>query len=937
MILMEKEIKFTSLAPISNSEIINHYSEALDFALSDNSIKNIALTGPYGSGKSSIINTYIKSKETKSYKLSDDTVFVSIASFIKKDEDIEAKIVNSIIQQCKIDIKEIFHPSFIKISKTVRRVISFIWLTVLTLSIFINANIKEIQELFKFSDEIANIIEIVDYVVILICIIILIFYLLFVCNFSAIINKITFKDCSIEIDNDTKSIFDKYFSQIIQVFKKSNKKIFIFDDLDRNGDKDIIERLRQLNIEINNTEQEKVIKFVYLIKDDYYDKTSRLKVFDFIIPMIPVLDSSNSFDRIQEILDIDNEFDIGFIKDITLYIDEMRLLKNVINEYKIYKEVLCDTNLDNNKLLACVLYKNVEPEDFSYLINNEGILYSALTNRKKELINDIKSEYVLKDEDAMNLDKESLKDLAYSYEESFNKIYGDTESEIYKYKDDLKKKYGLSNIQLAIYLLRNGYIDEDYNDCISHFNEMTITKNDRKFIRSIKDHNALSYEYKLSRIDNIINENIFNNSNNASILNYDLFSFCRNDDENKTKFIYETISKCDKYDFIVNYLIKNNNDKKLYTEIISNLPSVFANVINSNIEKTKKHNFISEYLSNFDFNLLTDNNEKMILKSYISDDVYYHDSELINRNGTNYIKNLKVLDIEFKDIILDNNRIAIKNVLNNGLYNPSYENYKKILKFDGKNVKDRKILHEIYSNNKPIYKTMKTKINYFLVDYFNKYGGKISNDSNSKILNDNVISLENKEMYLERISGSIDLKFIKDKEAMKIALPYSMKDANSIYCYYVNIGYDENLITYIQKYDTVPLLNNVFKDDDTALRFKKDFIEDIQIGNDLLEKIGRSLKTNTDIGFNSLMSQKIIRYVYIKYASLTTENIMSLKNKNMYNTLKKYIYLNIDKYLQMPNKDDINYINDLTNVFNEFKDSLSTKQINKINKILKQN
>lgn len=57
--------EYKDLAPIINIENGKEYINALDWALENNNIRNIALSGPYGSGKSSIINTYIKNDEEK--------------------------------------------------------------------------------------------------------------------------------------------------------------------------------------------------------------------------------------------------------------------------------------------------------------------------------------------------------------------------------------------------------------------------------------------------------------------------------------------------------------------------------------------------------------------------------------------------------------------------------------------------------------------------------------------------------------------------------------------------------------------------------------------------------------------------------------------------------------------------------------------------------
>ena len=60
-----KNIKFHSLAPTDNAENSDIYLSALDWAIKEPNIKNIALTGNYGSGKSSILNTYQKKSKNK--------------------------------------------------------------------------------------------------------------------------------------------------------------------------------------------------------------------------------------------------------------------------------------------------------------------------------------------------------------------------------------------------------------------------------------------------------------------------------------------------------------------------------------------------------------------------------------------------------------------------------------------------------------------------------------------------------------------------------------------------------------------------------------------------------------------------------------------------------------------------------------------------------
>ncbi len=57
--MAEPEIKFEKLTPIDNAEL-GIYEQALDKVFADKEIRNVAISGPYGSGKSSILNTYKK-------------------------------------------------------------------------------------------------------------------------------------------------------------------------------------------------------------------------------------------------------------------------------------------------------------------------------------------------------------------------------------------------------------------------------------------------------------------------------------------------------------------------------------------------------------------------------------------------------------------------------------------------------------------------------------------------------------------------------------------------------------------------------------------------------------------------------------------------------------------------------------------------------------
>ena len=104
------------------------------------------------------------------------------------------------------------------------------------------------------------------------------------------------------------------------------------------------------NIQLQK-ESKKVLRFFYLLRDDIFVSKDRTKFFDYIIPVVPVVDSSNSYDQFISHLKrggIFEKFNESFLQGLSLYIDDMRLLKNIYNEFVVYYNRLNITELDCN-------------------------------------------------------------------------------------------------------------------------------------------------------------------------------------------------------------------------------------------------------------------------------------------------------------------------------------------------------------------------------------------------------------------------------------------------------------------------------------------------------------------------------------------------------------------------------------------------------------
>ena len=165
--------------------------------------------------------------------------------------------------------------------------------------------------------------------------------------------------------------------------------------MDRFNTNGIFERLREVNTLANiqlNKENEKVLRFFYLLRDDIFDSKDRTKFFDYIIPVVPVVDSSNSYDQfISQLKSAGTfeKFDKSFLQGLSLYIDDMRLLKNIYNEFIIYYNRLNITELDCNKMLAIIAYKNLFPRDFADLQLNQGFVCTLFSKKDKFVENEV--------------------------------------------------------------------------------------------------------------------------------------------------------------------------------------------------------------------------------------------------------------------------------------------------------------------------------------------------------------------------------------------------------------------------------------------------------------------------------------------------------------------------------------------------------------------
>ncbi|MDR0940597.1 MAG: hypothetical protein LBM68_00050 [Bacteroidales bacterium] len=451
-----------SLAPTNTADgkEIEVYATALNAAFAtQEKIRNIALAGAYGSGKSSILRTYEKQCNTHARKF----LYISLACFNEKkversekpDNEDEGNVVHGMpnkhdiekeseqekhdtktasnsckpvdehttkaqkdekaeeLRQIELSIlqqlfyrksnEDLPHSRFRKIDdlskrKWYRVVVSILTTLLVIVSLFYLLHPTGIAKVLDDFKE-QWVIHTVGLAVVLLTIIVFSIHIHRLIKtgkirhfrFSPAVKKGGI-EAQLEIDskNTHESILNKHLDEILYFFEATDYNVVVIEDLDRFERTDIFAKLRELNFLINEYEpikkknKEIPVVFIYAICDHCFcNKEERTKFFDFIIPVMPVVSAANSDEMLEKVLKEGNYPElIGKLeqlkKDLSFYIDDMRTLLNVVNEYNIHGALHTKEGLQPEKLFALILYKNLYPDDYEKLRHDKGVLYNAI-------------------------------------------------------------------------------------------------------------------------------------------------------------------------------------------------------------------------------------------------------------------------------------------------------------------------------------------------------------------------------------------------------------------------------------------------------------------------------------------------------------------------------------------------------------------------------
>lgn len=193
------------------------------------------------------------------------------------------------------------------------------------------------------------------------------------------IKHLSSKDLSIELA-DSKPDFQQLADLLIFYFKRTGRKVIIFEDIDRFDNQAIFEELRQLNLLINNRLWLfGKVKFIYALKDgSISNPEQRAKMFDLVIPVIPFLSKINLpflFRRECRRIGFTDGEVLKISNLLSRYTSDMRVIKMVIGNFKVYVNSYHPSNVDEYKnCIAMSMIRVFETEEFNKMLSGEGML-----------------------------------------------------------------------------------------------------------------------------------------------------------------------------------------------------------------------------------------------------------------------------------------------------------------------------------------------------------------------------------------------------------------------------------------------------------------------------------------------------------------------------------------------------------------------------------
>ncbi|WP_155992893.1 YobI family P-loop NTPase [Nocardioides sp. URHA0020] len=437
-------VPLRSLTPEYEAERHETYLRRLEEALKDPRNHNIALTGRYGAGKSSVLDKFEENHRDATQRLAISTLAPG-----EQGESTTNRIQKEVV-------KQLLYGASRKVGKNSRfsRIAVLSKRRVLAEAVAVVGAVGLVLVIFGWLPELewpnagAETWKRATAWCVAAAVGVAVVAVVRVLTYGWFISDVGAGGATVTLTSKESSstFFDKYLDEIVHYFDRESKDIVIFEDLDRFEDPGIFEAVRELNILLNDTPRRRArrrgnvpgralhwvlkklpgdlpgrltnklsakwsrrllglgvpLRFVYAVKDSMFEKlgadtknlaaageaaaaetlrANRTKFFDIVIPIVPFISHRNARELLSDLLaesgitGIDRPL-VGLVSQNST---DMRLLRNMCNEYLVFAERLLESKetapgLEPSKLFALVAYKNFHLEDFENISRRDSDL-----------------------------------------------------------------------------------------------------------------------------------------------------------------------------------------------------------------------------------------------------------------------------------------------------------------------------------------------------------------------------------------------------------------------------------------------------------------------------------------------------------------------------------------------------------------------------------
>ncbi|MGL4951107.1 MAG: hypothetical protein ACRC4M_04770 [Mycoplasma sp.] len=645
-------------------------------------------------------------------------------------------------------------------------------------------------------------------------------------------NKVNIKFC-----DNKEMLFNSNIDEIIRIFEKRKIHYLIIEDIDRFNNEHILEKIKELNILINNALKKSNVKFIYLIKDNFFKGLNyKEKFFDIMIPVMPFVNINNSQDisirtaKHLKILQDENnpsfnkqKLSAQFLCDTFRFVYDYRAIANIFNEFIIYNgHINSEDKIFSERQMALIVLKNIWTEVFLDLQNNKGIVVDMLKvkNNNIDVIDSFR-----------NIEKFSKYNFKITFLEYSEKI------------------------EYLLFAIKKGYINQGYHLYVSNIINEIISVDSSEWLAAVLNGAPYDFEKKiLSDIKefekrdmcfNALIEKLHPNDYlTDSILNYDFLYHIFKNKKSNQNLEWKILNYASEVpSFLINMFFKH---EKLFFEIWENisielLHSAILNLLINNVEKLP-HQLCDNLIFIW---LLRQDAKKIRPNEHISRYIEKNETILQNLIDLKKLKNFKfesilsiiiLMGIKFDNLDIISKDLSSKSsiyyiIFKNESYNFCENNIKTILNFiteyssEFKNL-DKEIWYGSFleiSNSKNItieefVKNIKTNINTFIKLIVST--GKCKNETLENIthlLNDNKIDHENKISIIENLEEKIKIKDINNldisliEEIFNNEKLYPNINNADIISSNLNLDYEQELV--IKYFNEKSIIDEILKDD----------------------------------------------------------------------------------------------------------------------------